>query len=58
LSSGVSADERRNKSDFQTYPGTRLTCIGAPKSDLVLDAYRELHAARLPLPALRRHSFG
>lgn len=26
------------KSDFQTDPGTRLTCIGAPKSDLVLDA--------------------
>ncbi|MDQ3199898.1 MAG: 2Fe-2S iron-sulfur cluster-binding protein [Verrucomicrobiota bacterium] len=26
------------KSDFQTNPGTRLTCIGAPKSDLVLDA--------------------
>ncbi len=26
------------KSDFQTEPGTRLTCIGAPKSDLVLDA--------------------
>jgi hypothetical protein len=26
------------KSDFQTDPGTRLTCIGAPKSDVVLDA--------------------
>jgi len=26
------------KSDFETNPGTRLTCIGAPKSDLVLDA--------------------
>ncbi len=26
------------KSDFETEPGTRLTCIGAPKSDLVLDA--------------------
>jgi ferredoxin len=26
------------KSDFQTDPGTRLTCIGAPNSDLVLDA--------------------
>ena len=25
------------KSDFETNPGTRLTCIGAPKSDLVLD---------------------
>ena len=24
-------------SDFHTEPGTRLTCIGAPKSDLVLD---------------------
>ena len=26
------------KSDFETNPGTRLTCIGAPKSDLVIDA--------------------
>ncbi len=26
------------KSDFDTNPGTRLTCIGAPASDLVLDA--------------------
>jgi hypothetical protein len=26
------------KSDYLTEPGTRLTCIGAPKSDLVLDA--------------------
>jgi ferredoxin-NADP reductase len=26
------------KSDFETNPGTRLTCVGAPKSDLVLDA--------------------
>ncbi|MGH8094669.1 MAG: 2Fe-2S iron-sulfur cluster-binding protein [Chthoniobacterales bacterium] len=26
------------KSDFETERGTRLTCIGAPKSDLVLDA--------------------
>jgi hypothetical protein len=26
------------KSDYQTDAGTRLTCIGAPKSDLVLDA--------------------
>ncbi len=26
------------RSDFETEPGTRLTCIGAPKSDLVLDA--------------------
>jgi ferredoxin-NADP reductase len=26
------------KADFETEPGTRLTCIGAPKSDLVLDA--------------------
>ncbi len=26
------------KSDFETEQGTRLTCIGAPKSDLVLDA--------------------
>jgi hypothetical protein len=26
------------RSDFETNPGTRLTCIGAPKSDLVLDA--------------------
>jgi ferredoxin-NADP reductase len=26
------------KPDFETEPGTRLTCIGAPKSDLVLDA--------------------
>jgi len=26
------------KCDFETNPGTRLTCIGAPKSDLVLDA--------------------
>ena len=26
------------KSDFETDPGTRLTCIGAPRSDLVLDA--------------------
>lgn len=26
------------QSDFETNPGTRLTCIGAPKSDLVLDA--------------------
>ncbi len=26
------------KSDFQTEDGTRLTCIGAPNSDLVLDA--------------------
>ncbi len=27
-----------DKSDFQTNPGTKLTCIGTPKSDLVLDA--------------------
>lgn len=27
-----------DKSDFETNPGTRLTCIGAPKSDVVLDA--------------------
>ena len=27
-----------DKSDFETDHGTRLTCIGAPKSDLVLDA--------------------
>jgi hypothetical protein len=26
------------KSDFETERGTRLTCIGAPKSDLVPDA--------------------
>jgi ferredoxin-NADP reductase len=26
------------KSDFETNPGTKLTCVGAPKSDLVLDA--------------------
>jgi ferredoxin-NADP reductase len=26
------------KSDFETEPGTRLTCIGVPKSDLVVDA--------------------
>jgi ferredoxin-NADP reductase len=26
------------KSDFDTAPGTRLTCVGIPKSDLVLDA--------------------
>jgi ferredoxin-NADP reductase len=26
------------KPDFETEPGTRLTCIGTPKSDLVLDA--------------------
>jgi ferredoxin-NADP reductase len=26
------------KPDFEAEPGTRLTCIGAPKSDLVLDA--------------------
>jgi len=26
------------KSDFETEAGTRLTCIGVPKSDLVLDA--------------------
>jgi len=27
-----------DKSDFETNPGTKLTCIGTPKSDLVLDA--------------------
>lgn len=27
-----------DKSDFETDPGTRLTCIGTPKSDVVLDA--------------------
>jgi ferredoxin-NADP reductase len=27
-----------DKSDFETNPGTRLTCIGVPKSDVVLDA--------------------
>lgn len=27
-----------DKVDFETNPGTRLTCIGTPKSDLVLDA--------------------
>ena len=26
------------KSDYETEPGTRLTCIGVPKSDLVMDA--------------------
>ena len=26
------------KSDFETTPGTRLTCIGTPRSDVVLDA--------------------
>jgi ferredoxin-NADP reductase len=26
------------KSDFETAPGTRLTCIGTPRSDLILDA--------------------
>ena len=26
------------RSDYETNPGTRLTCIGAPKSDLMLDA--------------------
>ncbi|HEY1771095.1 MAG TPA: 2Fe-2S iron-sulfur cluster-binding protein [Chthoniobacterales bacterium] len=26
------------KSDYQAEPGTRLTCIGVPKSDLILDA--------------------
>lgn len=28
----------REKSDFETTPGTRLTCIGTPRSDVVLDA--------------------
>lgn len=27
-----------DESDFETDPGTRLTCIGSPKTDLVLDA--------------------
>lgn len=27
-----------DNSDFDTQPGTRLTCIGTPKTDLVLDA--------------------
>ena len=27
-----------DKSDFETEPGTRLTCIGCPKSDVVIDA--------------------